>query len=201
MSRQQDIGPNRLRLLAWGAVLFLVFSLIVQVLVRQVLRPLDVWLGFGLDYPLIDLQHGLRILYAWFFGLWSIVAMLPATVVIYITFALGLGVAYLSPGFNLVAATYLLSGPAAFALLRLCLGPSGHPTRPEWRMILLAGFLSSLGNALALGLFRDPPLSARETLVWVVGVSTTQVLGVAVVLAALIPMLRVLLGGRMDRPH
>lgn len=187
-------------MLAWGAVVFLVLSLGVQILVRQVLRPLDLWLGFGLDYPLIDLQHGLRILYAWFFGLWSVVAMLPATVVIYLTFVLGLGVAYLTPGFNLVAATYLLSGPAAFGLLRLCLGPSGHPARPEWRIILLAGFLSSLCNALALGLFRAPPLSARETLVWVVGVSGTQVLGLAVVLVCLVPMLRVLLGGATDRP-
>lgn len=192
MTRTPRLPPRRLLTIAAGAVLFLLLHRLAWALQTQVMRPLQEAAGIVLPYALIDLAHGLRILFAWFFGVWSLIVLLPATLWIYADAVRINGIGHLTAGFHLVAVTYLLSGPAAFALLRLALGEAGHPVRLEWRMILLAGLLSAFLNAVAYGLLRPPDADARDTLIWLLAVILSQGFGVLAVLLGLLWALRAL---------
>lgn len=184
--------PRQIRLLAAAALLFLVAHQACWWLQTEGLLPLQAALGIAAPFPLIDLQHGLRTLAAWFFGLASVIVMLPAALIVHASYWQGGGPAALPVSFHATWLTYLLSAPAAFALLRLTFGAQGHPQRFEWRMILLAGFISAFVNAASYGLAAPSDRDSRETVAWLLGLLMAQGLGVLAVLLGMVGLLRLL---------
>lgn len=134
--------------------------------------------------------HGLRVLFAWYFGLWSLLIMAPTAAVLLIYFWSLSDFAYLNPWIFLVAGVYMASALLAFKLLKLCLGPRGHPCDLEWRMIMLAGLISALLNVLAEGLFNPPDVAAREALIWMSMRLFSYINGLLLILLLLLAVLR-----------
>lgn len=164
-----------------------------------VLRPLQfAVLKDCCEVLLVTPLHGLRVLFAWYFGLWSLLIMAPTAAVLLLYFWSLSGFLYLNPWIFLVAGIYMISALAAFKLLKLCLGPRGHPRDLEWRMIMLAGLISALLNVLAEGLFNPPDAAAREALIWMSMRLFSYVSGLLVTLLLLLAVLRQI-GVRMQK--
>jgi hypothetical protein len=143
----------------------------------------------ALPFVLIAPLHGVRMMAAWFFGWWSIVVLGPSAAYFYVVSS---ATVTFDVGFHLLVLTYLCSGPLAFSLLRLVLGGAARPMRLEWRYIMLAGGISAVVNAIALGFYLAPDLDGQLMLLWVIGRVIASMLGLMLVLLATLGALRML---------
>ncbi len=146
--------------------------------------------GDVLPFEVINLVHGVRILTAWIFGWWSIAVLLPATVFVYATGVAQGGWGVIDIGFHAVAVTYLVSGPLAFHVMALVLPERHRRSRFEWRVLLLAGFLSAVLNSIVYGLVLIPYDPPSAGLAWFAGHVVSQLLGLAFLLWAAMVFLR-----------
>lgn len=179
------------RVVAIAALGYLVLHFGLYALQRHTLLPLQTTLIGDLAPALLVLpQHGLRVLCAWYFGAWSIPIMAPTALVI---FALHLSDPIYdptSPAYLAVWATFLLSAPLSFYLLKACLAQPDNHMSVEWRMIMLSGLLSGMINVMALGLLQPPSAEGQEIMIWLVTKLTGYTLGVFVLLLAILLALR-----------
>ena len=158
---------------------------------KDVLTPLQTLLiPGGLSVLLVAPLHGLRVVTAWYLGFWAIPVMLPTAAVIVLMNWTRMGDTTTTIWLSLLALVYIVSAPFAFCLLRSCLGPQGHPRNFEWRMIMLAGFISAVVNILAAGLYNPQGFDPRETILWLSTRLTSYILGVFVTLLAMLMALR-----------
>lgn len=94
--------------------------------------------------------------------------------------------------FVTMSAIYLASSPLSFYILRLCLDAPARSLRREWRLIMLAGFLSAVITTISAGIFYPLGLGSREPLVWLAWRVFAKVMGVFSLLVLLLALLRAL---------
>ena len=68
----------------------------------------------------------------------------------------------------------------------------------EWRMIMLAGFISAVVNILAAGLYNPQGFDPRETILWLSTRLTSYMLGLFVTLVTLMMVIR-WIGARINQ--
>lgn len=180
------------QLFAIAALGYLLLHFGFYTLQTRALLPLQTTLIGDLAPALLVFPiHGLRVLCAWYFGLWSVVIMTPTALVL---FALRV----LEPGYDpftlphlAMMATYLFSAPVSFCLIRACLArPSDHMA-VEWRVIMLTGLLSGLINVMVVGLVNPPSPDGREMMFWLLAKLVGYMAGVFTLLLLLLLVLRV----------
>jgi hypothetical protein len=147
-------------------------------------------LGALVPFDVVNLVHGVRMVTAWMFGWWSVVVLLPATLFIYGLRIADGGLGSIPPSFHIVALVYLMSGPLALHVMGLVLPERHRSSRFEWRVLLMAGFLSAVVNSVVYGTLRMPYDPPSAGLVWFAGHVTSQILGLMVCLVALTLLLR-----------
>lgn len=166
---------------------------------KDVLTPLqNLLIPGGLTVLLVAPLHGLRVVTAWYLGFWAIPVMLPTSAAIIFANWNRLGDPTTAMWLSVLAIVYVVSAPFAFWLLRLCLGPQGHPRTFEWRMIMLAGFISAVVNILAAGLYNPQGFDPRETILWLSTRLTSYMLGLFVTLITLMMVMR-WIGARINQ--
>ena len=181
---------RRLRVVGIAALVFLgVFIVTFNLQVSALHQLQKALVADALPYVMVAPLHGVRILAAWFFGWWSVVVLAPSAAYFY--WVMRDQMAF-DAGVHLVSLIHLCSGPLAFSLLRLALGSPDRPMRFEWRCIMLAGMISALVNAFALGFYLAPELDSRSLLLWVIGRVVASMLGLLLVLLASLAALRAL---------
>ena len=180
-----------LRAVLFAMIIYFCLHWLIFFTQALVLRPLQsALLNDCCTVLLVTPLHGLRVLFAWYFGFWSLLIMAPTAAVLLLYFWSLSDFSYLNPWIFLVAAVYMVSALLAFKLLKLCLGPRGHPRDLEWRMIMLAGLISALMNVLTEGLFNPPDVPARETLIWMSMRLFSYISGLFMILLLLLALLR-----------
>lgn len=166
---------------------------------KDVLTPLQsLLIPGGLTVLLVMPLHGLRVVTAWHMGFWAIPVMLPTAGAIVLANWNRLGDPTTTMWLSLLALVYIVSAPFAFWLLRLCLGPQGHPRGFEWRIIMLAGFISAVVNLLALGLYNPQGFEPRDAMIWLSTRLASYMLGLFVTLLAMLTAMR-WIGARINQ--
>jgi hypothetical protein len=159
-------------------------------------QNVPVWLlqtaiiGAAVPFEIVNLVHGVRILTAWMFGWWSIAVLLPATVFVYAINVSQRGWDAIDASFHIVVIGFLVSGPLAFHVIGLVLPERHRRSRFEWRVLLLAGFLSAVFNSVVYGLVLIPYDPPSAGLAWFAGHVVSQMLGLTVLLGIAMLFLR-----------
>lgn len=135
--------------------------------------------------------HGLRVLCAWAFGLWSIVIMAPTALAIVATHHFLMGYDTTSLAYVIMALTYLTSAPLSFHLIKTCLGKTDDHMAVEWRVIMLTGFLSGLINVMVAGLLLPYSSDGRDMMLWLLAKLVGYMSGIFVLLLLILMALRV----------
>lgn len=179
--------------LIFAAIVYLFLHWLLVFIQHEILWPFRCVIApSGPSVLILSPIHGIRVLFAWYFGYWSLVVMMPTAITILFFVAYTEGFQSIDPWILAISAVYMLSAIVAFKLLELCLGPRGNPKRVEWRMIMLAGLVSGIMNVMAHGLYSPPDLDAHAAFVWLGLWLFSYVSGLFVILLMLLISLRML---------
>jgi hypothetical protein len=148
-------------------------------------------IGTALPFAAVSLLHGVRMLTAWIFGWWSIAVLAPAAAFIYARNLFDGGVGpQIDYQFHIVAMAFLISGPLSLHVMSLVLPERERNSRFEWRVLLLAGFLSAFLNSIVYGVMLIPYDPLTSGLLWFGGHVMSQVAGLLVFLVAIALVMR-----------
>lgn len=134
--------------------------------------------------------HGLRVLCAWYFGMWSVVVMMPTAIVLFIMRIYDPGWDPFSLTYFIIVATYLLSAPISFCIIKSCLARPDDHMGFEWRVIMLTGLLSGLINVVIIGLLNPSYLEEIPIMHWLLARLIGDIAGVFFLLLLVLLALR-----------
>ena len=173
----------KLRVLVPSTIVFLIlYVLAYLVQVRAIGGLQRSVFDDSISFTVLQLLHGVRVIAAWTFGWWSILMLLPCVGFIYLTLHMA-GLPITTERY-VVSAVHIVSAPVCFAILRIVLPEDDRRSTREWRVVMLAGTLSAVFNALALGFYFTPDVTTRQAFVWLAGLIVAQIAGLFVVLLA-----------------
>ena len=173
----------KLRVLVPSTIVFLIlYVLAYLVQVRAIGGLQRSVFDDSISFTVLQLLHGVRVIAAWIFGWWSILMLLPCVGFIYLTLHMA-GLPITTERY-VVSAVHIVSAPVCFAILRIVLPEDDRRSTREWRVVMLAGTLSAVFNALALGFYFTPDVTTRQAFVWLAGLIVAQIAGLFVVLLA-----------------
>lgn len=179
------------RMLAIAAPCYLILHFGFYAIQVHALLPLQTALIGNLAPVLLVFPiHGLRVLCAWYFGLWSVVIMAPTALVLFTMRLVEPGFDPMNLPYLILVATYLLSAPVSFCIIRACLARPDDHMAVEWRVIMLTGLLSGLINVMIVGLLYPPSEDGREMMIWLIARLTGYMAGVFALLLLLLMALR-----------
>lgn len=181
-----------LRVIAIASLSYLILHFGFSALQTHALQPLQQSLIGDLAPALLVFPvHGLRVLCAWYFGLWSVAIMAPTALVLVALRLIEPGHDPLSLTDLAIKATLLFSAPASFCIIRACLVRPDDHMALEWRVIMLVGLLSGLINVLVIGLLQPPSADGQEIMVWLLSMLLGYMAGVFLLLLLILLALRV----------
>jgi hypothetical protein len=180
------------RVIAIAALCYLILHFALHALQIHAIQPLQYALIRDLAPVLLVFPiHGLRVLCAWYFGLWSVVIMAPTALLLFAMHLIDPGHDPLSLTHLAIKATFLFSAPASFWIIRACLARPDDHMALEWRVIMLVGLLSGLINVLVIGLLQPPSADGQEIMVWLLSMLVGYMAGVFLLLLLILMALRV----------
>lgn len=180
------------KMLAIAALCYLILHFGFYAIQVHALMPLQhALIGTLAPALLVFPVHGLRVLCAWYFGLWSIVIMAPTALILFTMRLVEPEFDPLNLPYLILVATFLLSAPVSFCIVRACLARPDDHMGVEWRVIMLTGLLSGLINVMIVGLLYPPSEDGRELMLWLIARLTGYMTGVFALLLLLLMALRI----------